>query len=213
MGDRWDRERWRTAAERLLATDMGVDEWCALNHVSSSALYRRLAWFRDNEPEVLGGWEAAHAGDGERRWLEAVRAAARGAALPSAPHAPGFVEVGHPAPAPGPLPGDRRHGGVSPHHRGGPRHGGERAAGRIARRRAGRALGGGVGVNPFAAPQRVFVSASPCDMRAGILTLAERVSSQLGRDPSDGSLYCFVSRDCRKCKMVRFDDGAWCMWC
>ena len=25
MGDRWDRERWRTAAERLLATDMGVD--------------------------------------------------------------------------------------------------------------------------------------------------------------------------------------------
>ena len=26
MGDRWDRERWRTAAERLLATDMGVDE-------------------------------------------------------------------------------------------------------------------------------------------------------------------------------------------
>ena len=67
-------------------------------------------------------------------------------------------------------------------------------------------------MNPFAAPQRVFVSASPCDMRAGILTLAERVSSQLGRDPSDGSLYCFVSRDCRKCKMVRFDDGAWCMW-
>ena len=91
MGDRWNRERWRTAAERLLATDMGVDEWCALNHVSSSALYRRLAWFRDNEPEVLGGWEAAHAGDGERRWLEAVRAAARDAALPSAPHAPGFV--------------------------------------------------------------------------------------------------------------------------
>ena len=110
MGDRWDRERWRTAAERLLATDMGVDEWCALNHVSSSALYRRLAWFRDNEPEVLGGWEAAHAGDGERRWLEAVRAAARGAALPSAPHAPGFVEVGLPAP----LPGDRRHGGAAP---------------------------------------------------------------------------------------------------
>ena len=67
-------------------------------------------------------------------------------------------------------------------------------------------------MNPFAAPQRVFVSASPCDMRAGILTLAERVSSQLGRDPSDGSLYCFVSRDRRKCKMVRFDDGAWCMW-
>ena len=114
MGDRWDRERWRTAAERLLATDMGVDEWCALNHVSSSALYRRLAWFRDNEPEVLGGWEAAHAGDGERRWLEAVRAAARGAVLPSAPHAPGFVEVGLPAPAPGPLPGDRRHGGAAP---------------------------------------------------------------------------------------------------
>ena len=70
MGDRWDRERWRTAAERLLATDMGVDEWYALNHVSSSALYRRLAWFRDNEPEVLGGWEAAHAGDGERRRLD-----------------------------------------------------------------------------------------------------------------------------------------------
>lgn len=102
MGDRWDRERWRTAAERLLAADMGVDERCALNHVSSSALYRRLAWFRDNEPEVLGGWEAAHAGDGEGRWLEAVRAAARGAALPSALHAaPGFVEVGSPRRPPG----------------------------------------------------------------------------------------------------------------
>ena len=109
MGDRWDRERWRTAAERLLATDMGVDEWCALNHVSSSALYRRLAWFRDNEPEVLGGWEAAYAGDGERRWLEAVRAAARGAALPSAPprpRGPSWAQAGAHAPRP---PGPGRH--------------------------------------------------------------------------------------------------------
>ena len=39
-----------------------------------------------------------------------MRAAARGAALPSAPHAPGFVEVGLPAPAPGPLHGEHRHG-------------------------------------------------------------------------------------------------------
>lgn len=67
-------------------------------------------------------------------------------------------------------------------------------------------------MNPFAAPERVFVSCRPQDMRAGVFTLAERVSSELGMDPSDGSLYVFVSRDCRKCKMVRFADGAWCMW-
>ena len=49
-------------------------------------------------------------------------------------------------------------------------------------------------------------------MRAGIESLCARVVADLGGDPADGTLFVFVSRDCRKVKMLRFDAGAWCLW-
>jgi hypothetical protein len=59
-----------------------------------------------------------------------------------------------------------------------------------------RAEGGDVAVNPFTTPDRIFVSLRPQDMRAGIQRLAETVAAEFGRDPMDGALYVFVSRDC-----------------
>ena len=49
-------------------------------------------------------------------------------------------------------------------------------------------------------------------MRAGVFSLAQSVAAELGRDPADGSLYVFVSRDCKKAKMLRFETSGWCLW-
>lgn len=67
-------------------------------------------------------------------------------------------------------------------------------------------------MNPFAAPDAIYISKRPQDMRAGIQRLASIVAADFGRDPMDGALYCFVSRDCGKMKMLRFDVNGWCMW-
>lgn len=49
-------------------------------------------------------------------------------------------------------------------------------------------------------------------MRAGIQRLAAAVTTDFGMDPTDGALYCFVSRDCLKMKLLRFDTNAFCMY-
>ena len=49
-------------------------------------------------------------------------------------------------------------------------------------------------------------------MRAGIQRLACLVTTDFGMDPTDGALYCFVSRDCLKAKLLRFDTNGWCMY-
>ena len=49
-------------------------------------------------------------------------------------------------------------------------------------------------------------------MRAGIQRLASIVSTDFGEDPQDGALYCFVSRDCLKMKMLRFDVNGWVLY-
>ena len=67
-------------------------------------------------------------------------------------------------------------------------------------------------MNPFANPTRIMVQARPQDMRAGIYRLATVVEAELGCRPDDGTLWCFVSRDRRKAKMIRYDGGAWCLW-
>ena len=67
-------------------------------------------------------------------------------------------------------------------------------------------------MNPFTTPDRIFVSLRPQDMRAGIQRLAETVAAEFGRDPMDGALYVFVSRDCEKVKMLRFETSGWCMY-
>ena len=67
-------------------------------------------------------------------------------------------------------------------------------------------------MNPFTTPDRIFVSLRPQDMRAGIQRLASIVAAEFGRDPMDGALYVFVSRDCEKVKMLRFETNGWCMY-
>jgi transposase len=49
-------------------------------------------------------------------------------------------------------------------------------------------------------------------MRAGINRLSAVVAAELGEDPMAGDLYVFVSRNCRRVKMIRFETNAWCMW-
>ena len=66
-------------------------------------------------------------------------------------------------------------------------------------------------MSPFTTPDRLFVSRRPQDMRADIQRLASKVAADFGMDPTDGSLYCFVSRDCEKMKMLRFDVNGWCI--
>ena len=60
-------------------------------------------------------------------------------------------------------------------------------------------------MNPFTTPDAIYISKKPQDMRAGIQRLAAIVATDFGRDPMDGALYRFVSRDCEKAKLLRFD--------
>ena len=90
-------DMWRSRARSLVASGMTVNAWCEENRVRKSTFHQGLRRFRDEEPEIFGGFEAAHAGDGRRNWYEAVRRAGADAAGP----APEFVEVAVcPAPAP-----------------------------------------------------------------------------------------------------------------
>lgn len=75
-----------------------------------------------------------------------------------------------------------------------------------------RAQGGDVAASPFTTPDRVLISRHPTDMRAGIQRLAFIVVADFGGDPQGGALYCFVSRDCEKMKMLRFDVNGWCLY-
>ena len=67
-------------------------------------------------------------------------------------------------------------------------------------------------MNPFTTPDAIYISKKPQDMRAGIQRLAAIVAADFGRDPMDGALYCFVSRDCEKAKLLRFDVNGWCLY-
>ena len=67
-------------------------------------------------------------------------------------------------------------------------------------------------MNPFTTPDRLFVSTAPQDMRAGIQRLASIITADMCMDPTDGALYVFVSRDCEKIKMLRFETNGWCMY-
>ena len=71
------RSTRRRQVERLVASGMDVAQWCELNKVSKPALYNWMRVFRDEEPELFGGEEVAHAGDGHRKWYEHVRKAMR----------------------------------------------------------------------------------------------------------------------------------------
>lgn len=50
MDDAQRRDMWAGRIERCLSTDMTIKEWCRLNKVSESNLYRWMARFREEEP-------------------------------------------------------------------------------------------------------------------------------------------------------------------
>lgn len=49
-------------------------------------------------------------------------------------------------------------------------------------------------------------------MRAGIQRLASVITTEFDTDPMCGALFVFVSRDCEKVKMLRFETNGWCMY-
>ena len=56
----------RNQVERCLSSQMTIEEWCRLNHVSESTIYRWMARFRDEEPELFGKPAAS-------QWIELSR--------------------------------------------------------------------------------------------------------------------------------------------
>ena len=50
MEDAQRREMWAGRIERCLSADMTIKQWCGLDKVSESGLYRWMARFREEEP-------------------------------------------------------------------------------------------------------------------------------------------------------------------
>ena len=51
MNDSERRDMWAGRIERCLADDMTVKEWCALNKVAESSLYKWMARLREEDPD------------------------------------------------------------------------------------------------------------------------------------------------------------------
>ena len=57
---------------------------------------------------------------------------------------------------------------------------------------------------------KVYLSTGATDMRCGMFSLSGKVPEVFGKNPLDGSLYVFVSRDKKKVKILVWDnDGYW----
>ena len=111
MADRPSKEQWRTRVERFLESDMSVHEWCSANRVSSSAMFRRIGAFADEEPEIFGG--AQNIVDrSQARWITKTRENMRSSVALSAPAQPapsGFMRIADIVPAePEPAPAPER---------------------------------------------------------------------------------------------------------
>ena len=73
----------REQVENCLSSSMTIEEWCRLNHVSESTMYRWMAIFRDEEPELFEKPNAS-------QWIELSRdAIAAQTALATKPAAGG----------------------------------------------------------------------------------------------------------------------------
>ena len=92
MASNQTKELWRSRIERLLATDMGVTEWCHANKVSDSTMFKWIGFFADTEPELFGG--AQNIADRDRNaWPVKTRENMRGLSAPIVPAGQGFVRV------------------------------------------------------------------------------------------------------------------------
>ena len=80
-GDAARRDMWAGRIERCLASGMAIGEWCSLNKVSKSSLYRWLGIFRDEEPGRFAGKNSETSG-----WVKVARGdiAASKAIVPAA---------------------------------------------------------------------------------------------------------------------------------
>ena len=67
-GDAARRDMWAGRIERCLASGMAIGEWCSLNKVNKSSLYRWLAVFRDEEPGRFAGKNSETTG-----WVKVTR--------------------------------------------------------------------------------------------------------------------------------------------
>jgi len=59
---------------------------------------------------------------------------------------------------------------------------------------------------------RVHLYGQPCDMRRSFDGLQVVVRQGLGCDPTDGSLYVFVSRRATQMRVLYFDRSGFCIW-
>lgn len=59
---------------------------------------------------------------------------------------------------------------------------------------------------------QVFAYAAPVDMRKGFESLSALVREALGRDPTDGSLFLFVSRNRIRAKVLLWDGTGLCLY-
>ena len=59
---------------------------------------------------------------------------------------------------------------------------------------------------------QVYAFAAPVDMRKGFNGLSMLVREELERDPTDGSLYLFVSRNRIRAKILMWDGTGLCLW-
>lgn len=84
MADRPSKEQWRTRVEHFLESDMSVHQWCAANRISTSAMFRRLNAFADEEPELFGGAQNI-ADRSQSGWVGKTRESMRAANALSVP--------------------------------------------------------------------------------------------------------------------------------
>ena len=89
MNDSDRRDMWAGRIERCLAADMTIKEWCTLNKVAESSLYKWMARFREEDPDRFPrrSSEASN-------WIKMTRCGMSGAVaiVPAA----GAAEVGEP---------------------------------------------------------------------------------------------------------------------
>lgn len=67
-------------------------------------------------------------------------------------------------------------------------------------------------MNPFVCPDKIVIYRYPQDMRCGIQRLSEIVAAEMELDAMDGGIYVFVSRDCKKVKMIKFEVSGWVLY-
>lgn len=59
---------------------------------------------------------------------------------------------------------------------------------------------------------RFFICQNPIKMNKGIEGLRGIIINELGKDPDDGSVYIFVSRDRRQIKILHYDNGIYTLY-